>query len=240
MKEQTDLTLDCVRNNRNNLHHCGTPYDYFNLNDILKIDLSRYKMCVFLNAIEISKEVKTIIQKKLQNVTKVWLYAPNWATGGASEVCSIHLREMDNPTAKVHYGEHEFGFTDPTAPMYAVDDPDAEILACYTDGTPACARKSNDIYIATGNVPSDMWRDLARAAGVHIYADTPGAFYADSRFVARQTVWEKQITIHMPFDCTLEELFDGGTYKTENQELKYVAENGETKLFMIRQILNET
>ena len=94
------------------------------------------------------------------------------------------------------------------------------------------------MYIAVGNVPSELWRDLAKAAGVHIYTDTPGAFYADSRFVARQTVWETDLTVHMPFDCVLEEMFDGGIYKTENKELSYTAERGKTKLFLIREIID--
>ncbi len=238
MHDAGNMTVECVRQNRNSLHHCGAPYDHFNLKDITKIDLSRYKMCVFLNAVEMSNEVKAIIQEKLKDVTKVWLYAPNWATGGSAEVCSIQLRETDNPEGKVQYGEHIFGFSDPTSPMYAVDDADAEILAHYTDGTPACARKNKDVYIPVGNIPSDLWRDLARAAGVHIYTDTPGAFYADSRFIARQSMWENDFTIHMPFDCVLEELFDGGIYRTEGKELRYHAENGATKLFIIRETLD--
>ena len=70
-------------------------------------------------------------------------------------------------------------------------------------------------------------------AGVHIYCDTPGALYADSRFVARQTVWETDITVRMPFDCTVEELFSGKTYRTENKELRYREENGAVRLFLI-------
>lgn len=239
MKDENDMTFECGQYNRNNLHHCGAPFDFFNLRDITKIDLSHYKMCVFLNAIEMSEEVKVILKEKMQDITKVWMYAPNWATGGIAEVCSIHLREIDSTEAKVKYGEQIFGFSDPTSPLYAIDDKDAEILAYYTNGAPACARKNKDIYIAVGNVPSDMWRDLARAAGVHIYVDTPGAFYADSRFVARHTVWENNITIHMPFDCITEELFDGGIYRTENRELKYKTENGEVKLFMIREVIHD-
>lgn len=238
LPDGNSMTVDCVRNNRNNLHHCGAPYDHFNLRDITKIDLSQYKLCIFLNAIEISDEVKAVLKKKLQDTAKVWLYAPNWATGGSDEVCSVHLCEMDNPEAKVRYGEELFGFADPISPMYAVDDADAEILAYYTDGTPACARKNNDIYIPVGNVPSDLWRDIARAAGVHIYSDTPGAFYADSRLIARQSVWESDFTIHMPYDCVLEELFDGGIYRTEQKELRYHAEDGKTKLFLIREKLD--
>ena len=239
MSDGGQMTVDCVRNNRNSLHHCGAPFDYFNLSDITKIDLSRYKMCVFLNAVEMSDEVKAVLKEKMQDITKVWLYAPNWATGGIAEVCPIQLCEMNDPDGKVRYGEQLFGFSEPTVPLYAVDDQEADILAYYADGTPACARKNKGVYIPVGNVPSDLWRALAREAGVHIYTDTPGAFYADSRFVARQSVWENDFTIHLPFDCVLEELFDGGTYRTENKELKYSAEKGKTKLFLIREVLDE-
>ena len=232
------MVSDCGQSNRNSLHHCGAPYDLFNLNDVTRIDLGRYKMLVFLNAIEMSEEVKKTIAQKAKDITKVWLYAPNKATGGIAEVCPIGLQELDTAAEKVQYGERIFGFGDPIAPMYAVNDEDAEILARYTNGLPACARKGKDVYIAVGNVPSELWRDLAREAGVHIYADTPGALYADSRLVARQTVWETDITIHMPFDCVVEEMFDGGIYKTENRDLKYTAERGKTKLFLIREIID--
>jgi len=238
MQDESSMTADCGRNNRNALQHCGAPFDFFNLRDVTKIDLSRYKMCVFLNAIEMSDDVKKALSEKAREITKVWLYAPNHATGGIAEVCPIGLREMDATNEKVQYGQRLFGFSDPTSPMYAVDDKDAEILAYYTNGTPACARKGKDVYLAVGNVPSELWRDLARAAGVHIYTDTPGAFYADSRFVARQSVWETDLTVHMPFDCVLEEMFDGGIYKTESKELSYTAERGKTKLFLIREIID--
>ena len=236
MHDQSKMTMDCALNNRDKLHHCGAPFDFLNLRDITKIDLSRYKMLVFLNAIEMTDEVKACLAEKAQDITKVWLYAPNHATGGISEVCPIKLQEIDETDLKVQYREHLFGFSSP-ATLYAVDDKDSEILACYTNGTPACARKGKDVYLAVGNVPTDLWRDLAREAGVHIYSDTPGAFYADSRFVARQSAWETDLTIHMPFDCVLEEMFDGGIYKTENKDLKYNAEKGSTKLFIIREII---
>ena len=44
---------------------------------------------------------------------------------------------------------------------------------------------------------------------------------------------EQDIRITFHFDCVLEELFDGGTYHTENRVLSYHAEHGETKLFLI-------
>ena len=34
MKDETGMPQDCVRRNRDSLHNCGAPYDYYNLNDL--------------------------------------------------------------------------------------------------------------------------------------------------------------------------------------------------------------
>lgn len=235
MQDETRMPQDCVWHNRDSLHNCGAPYDYFNLKDLPDVDPGPYKMFVFLNAVEMTDDVKRVIREELKDKTKVWIYAPNRASGGMAEVCSVNVTEIDLPDGKIRYGDDSFGFSDPASPMFSVEDAHAEILARYENGLPAVGRKGKDVYIPTGNVPAALWRDLARAAGVHIYSDTPGALYADSRFVARQSAEEKDITVHMPFDCTVEELFSGKTYTTENRELNYREENGGVRLFLIRE-----
>ena len=235
MKDSTFITVDSVRHNRDTLHECGAPYDYYNLKDLPYVNCSQYKMFVFLNALEITEEVKQYIQNELVDKTKVWLYAPNLFSGGIEQVCDIVLRTMEDPEAKVNYQGTVFGFTDPVAPLYAVEDPQAEVLASYMDGSCACARKGKTVYLATGNVPPQLWREIARGAGVHIYTEKPGALYVDSRFIARQTVHEKEPELYLPFDCVLEELFEGGIYETDHGVLRYEAPNSETRLFLIRE-----
>lgn len=235
MKDQTPIAHELVAKNRDGLNECGAPYDFFNQNDLPYINHSQYKMYVFFNALEITDEVKKYIKEKLSDKTVIWVYAPNLYSGGTEEVCDIKLQKINDPNAKIEYKGSVFGFSDPTEPLFAAKDDSAQILARYTDGTPACAKKGNSVYIATGNVPHQMWRDIAREAGVHIYSETDGALYVDSRSIGRQTMHEEDITIKLPFDCELEELFDGGTYKTENKALRYKAENGETKLFLIKE-----
>jgi len=235
MKDCTSITMDCVRYNRNALHECGAPYDYFNLNDITKINHKQYKLFVFLNALDMSEEVKNFISGHLQDKTKAWVYAPNLFSGKPEDVCGMALKKLDNPVAKVMYSGKVFGFTDPTEPMFTVDDPDAEILANYESGEAACVRKDKQVYLATGNIPCELWRDIAKEAGVHLYTEKPGSLYVDSRFIARQTVHETEIELKLPFDCVVEELFDGGTYKTEDKILRYRAEHFETKLFFIKE-----
>ena len=234
MKDQTHITVDLVGANRDSLNQCGAPYDYFNQNDLPLLDTDKYKMFVFLTPLEITKEVKEVIKTKLADKTVVWLYAPNIFSGGVDEICNIKLKNIDDPNQKPVYNGKKFGFHDPTLPLFAVDDTDAQILAAYGDGSPACAKKNGHIYIAQGCVPSELWRDIAKDAGVHIYTDVPGSLYVDSRFIARQTMNTEDIELHLPFDCTLEELFDGGEYQTENGVLRYHCKDGATKMFLIK------
>ena len=221
MKDQTAMPFDFTRKTRDALNECGAPYDLYNQNDLTRIDTEKYKMFVFINALEVSDK------------TVVWMYAPNLYSGGIDEVCPIGLREKADSEAKIEYKGEVFGFTDPVAPMFEVDDKDAEFLACYQDGAPACAKKGNRYYIATAKATPALWRDIARESGVHIYTDKNAALYADSRFIARQTMLEEDIELDLPFDCVLEEVFDGGIYKTENKKLRYKSENGKTKMFII-------
>ena len=233
MKDQTSMPFDFTRLTRDSLNECGAPYDLYNQKDLSLIDTDKYKMFVFINSLEMSGEVKKLIDTKLSSKSVVFMYAPNLYSGGISEICPIKLKEMDDPTAKIEYKGEVFGFTDPAAPMFEVDDPDAEIMAKYENGKSACAKKGNRYYIATAKATPTLWRDIAKEAGVHIYTDKRGALYVDSRFIARQTMFEEDIELTLPFDCTLEEVFEGGIYKTENKVLKYKAEDGKTKMFII-------
>lgn len=233
MKDSTTLTVDCVCHNRDSLHQCGAPYDYFNLNDLPAVNIGQYKMFVFLNALDIKAEVRAFIKEHLREKTKVWVYAPDRYSGDFAELSGISLTERDSGDSTVLYKDTSFSFGDPISPLFVPDATDAHVLASYKDGSPACVRRGNQYYLAVGNIPAQLWHDIARASGVHLYTAANGSLYVDSRFAARQTMEEQDIRITFPFDCVLEELFDGGTYHTENRVLSYHAEHGETKLFLI-------
>ncbi len=236
MKDESPITVDLVMNNIGTLNECGSPYDYFNLKDIGKIDLTQYKAFVFINALEISDNIKNFIKNNLAGKSKIWIYAPNLYSGGIEEICSIKTENYDNADAKIIFEDEKFGFTSSTLPMFYVND-DCEILAKYEDGKIACARKNDNVYIATGNVTPSLWRKIFQDAGVHIYAYGGGTLYADNRFIARQTALETDIKIYMPFDCELLEMFENRTYFTKNKILSYSCDNFATKLFMIKKKL---
>lgn len=242
LKDETMISRQIGRHNRNSLHECGAPYDFFNFSDLKKLDPKKYKMLAFLNTMDISDDVVEYLNTTLKDVLKVWVYAPGYVTDNKlsidniKRVTGIAVHEVNSSDImQIDYAGKKFGFNRAVTPIFVADDDNEnEVIARFESGECGVVRRGNNVLISTGNVSAELWHDLAESVGVHMFCKAGGAFYADSRFVARQTVHETDCEIKLPYDCTLEELFDGGTYKTENGVLRYKADRHETKLFLIK------
>ena len=99
---------------------------------------------------------------------------------------------------------------------FYLDDPAAEILARYADGKPAMAvkrlGKGAIVYSAVPLTLPQMYRNIARYAGVHLYLDTDDALYADGDFVMIHTLTAgaKQVRLRQPA-AEIREVFTGET-----------------------------
>ncbi len=232
---------DFVVNNILTLAKCGAPYTVFNLCDFEKIDHARYKLWLFLNDFEMTTAQIERIRTLLADRTKLWLYAPGIVTDGkmAAEnigrVTGIPVEAFDTKEKEpVTVGGETFSFTNPVTPMYAPVERNVEVIGRYRSGKAAFAWKGNDLYAACGCLSASFFRELARKAGVRIYAECDGALYINSKFVSFETVQTEDITLDLGFDCVCEELFDGGELRTVGGKLTYHAEKGRTKLFLFR------
>jgi hypothetical protein len=125
----------------------------------------------------------------------------------------------------------------PVTPLFEVTDGSAEIIARFDNGKNALALKGKTFYCASGNIPYQVWQYAEKKAGIHIYNEHGDGIYVCSQFVACQTVRTEECEIIMPFDCIVEELFEGGIHETQNKVLKYHAKKGVTKLFNIKKKL---
>ncbi|MDD5706634.1 MAG: hypothetical protein PHR35_11985 [Kiritimatiellae bacterium] len=240
LKERVDANNDYGPNNLDNLHHCGADFAVFELSDLEKIDVGRFRMFVFLNTFVMSEQTLKFISEKLAGKLKCFVHAPNYAGGGTLDVEGIRrvtgmqvARFEAEGNAKASFAGVEFGFTNAVSPMFEVVDPEAETLCRFTDGKVAVARKGDTVYSALGNIPWQLWRALAMQVGIHCYTDHGDCHYATTRWVAYQTTRTEEGEIQMPSACELEELFDGGTYKTDSKGLlRFRAPRGRCMLFL--------
>lgn len=126
-----------------------------------------------------------------------------------------------------------------TAPLFEVRDDLAQTLGVYnSNGAPALALKKLDshtsIYSAVGNLPSALYREVARSAGVHIYYEGSDPTYINSRLFGIHMQSDAAVEIAFPSSrpMRLEELFDGGEVRVENGVCRLPQETGVTKLYL--------
>ncbi len=228
---------------RSGLSYMGAPYDVFDTADITKINLDKYKMLVFLDALEISDEVKNFINcvVKKSGKTVLWLYAPAFANDGdgyknMSDITGIEIVKYDGESTKAVYGNNVYGFDVRYDDMFTSND--GEALALFENSSvPALVRKNCggfvSVYSAVGNIPADVLRDVAREAGVFIYSDTSDIAYVNSGIISVCSHTDGEVKINMPYDCTLEEQFDSGEIKVSEGKFTLNMRRGEVKMFKI-------
>ena len=127
----------------------------------------------------------------------------------------------------------------PVSPLFEIDDTSAETLGTYTqNGKVAFARKRlkkyTSIYSAVGNLTTDMYREIARSAGVHIYYEGNDPVYINNRLIGIHMQTDMQHTIKLPENrnCRLVELFDGGEIQASNGTCNIPHAAGEMKLYL--------
>ena len=234
MKIHKSFNFNCMLN----LAKSGIAYDIYNLQDIAKVDMSRYKLCIFLNAFRMSGS--ELEAAKNAECYKLWVYAPNCIKDnridyrGIREVTGMNTEAFEKPLDDtVVAGEIKFGFDKPVSPGFYVNDSSARCIGKYEkSGLCAMAYKNGNYYVPCGNIPSELWRMTAKKCGVHVYSECDGALLADNNFICFQTMNTSTPEIRLKEDGVFEELFDGGIYKSENKVLKYETKPGTVKMFV--------
>lgn len=127
-----------------------------------------------------------------------------------------------------------------TTPLFEVRDEAARTYGVYdSNGAPALALKNHmshtSIYSAVGNLPASLYREIARAAGVHIYYEGRDPVYINSRLLGIHMQSDSAPTITFPIrkPIRLEELFDGGEMRAANGMCQLPQERGVTKLYLL-------
>ncbi len=128
----------------------------------------------------------------------------------------------------------------PISPLFEIIDTKSETLGTYSkNGKVALARKKmkhyTSIYSTVGNLTTSMYREIARAAGVHIYYEGNDPVYINNRLIGihMQTDTEHAIKLPGKKSFRLEELFDGGEIIATDGICHLPHASGETKLYLL-------
>jgi hypothetical protein len=105
------------------------------------------------------------------------------------------------------------------------------------------------VYSAAPGLPSGLLRNLARAAGVHIYSETGDAFYAGRGIVALHAWKSGRKAIRLPERFTVREILggtpplakggQGGGIVQATDRIEFDLNEKETRVFEVRSTSEE-
>lgn len=233
VNKQCRVNSEVICKQRGGLARMGAPYDLFSFNDIDRVDLSRYKLLIFPDAYYLTDAQRDYISTTVKQSGKTLLLIGACDYAGDADlsldrVCAltemkIGILEKSETTVRAMGGT--YGYELPKNPTMYVCDDGAEALGMFAQsGACALAKKSlpgcTVYYSALGNLSDTVMREIARAAGVHIYAEDGVATYVNSGFAGVYNTKAEFTTLILPKDGTYPELFSGKQYTTRDKKVE--------------------
>jgi hypothetical protein len=203
VNDQNPLVAQIYQGTRNKLNRLGAPFDVFSLNDLLKADLSQYKMLVFPGLFELTPEKAEVMKKFALNKdrTVVFAYAPGLSDGKTLDVARV----------KALTGT---AFKTPGVSTVKQAGWTAVYASTYDALTP------------------QVLRQAAVGAGVTIYCEDAVPVYANERLVAIHVAQGGEKTVTLPVACReVKELYTGRVAPVADKRFQYTFASPDTALF---------
>ena len=186
---------------RKQLNRSAVPFGHYVLDDFLFGKPVKSKLDVYAVAYALDAKKRKAIRKRAKNKAAIY----GWATGyidtdknrfspeAMEETTGFKMEENAKPTngiaiptsAGKSIGLSEnFGIDRELRPaLYPVLEDGDIVFATYPNGKPAVVLRGKRLYCGVSHIPAEIYRHMAKLAGIHIYADTPAAVYANGAYI---------------------------------------------------------
>ena len=230
----------------------GVTWDFYLLSDLPHPDLPAYRLYVLLNAAAMDEATHHALVERARrdDATVLYVHAPGYAredgvdaarleafTGMSVDIVAppgpaTYLVEAAHPLAEGLAAEVALGPDVELAPRPVITDPDAEIIARWTAGGVSMARKMregvNTVYCAAVAVPPALLRNIARAAGAHVWSDTDDGIYTDGWYFALHAATDGEKTIRLPGGRRILDVITGEEVSPRATVIQRTMRRGET------------
>ncbi|HAZ03390.1 MAG: hypothetical protein A2W90_00025 [Bacteroidetes bacterium GWF2_42_66] len=224
----------------NQIGKMGAPFDIYLTDDLNDIDVSRYRVFIFLNPIYLTQQNIQIIRRKCMNGNRalIWLYAPG-LIGNKLDVSNVSsVISMDVDYAAEHHEMKILVDIDSeklnyqgtnVSPFVYIKNGMDKIYGRTEDGYVVLASKKEKDYLTVfASVPPVPWQTIqhfAKQSGVHIYSDTGDVVYANQSYLSVSAAKPGKRQIRLPGKSRLQELLGEDTmYEPGSEHEIYFSE----------------
>ncbi|MBU0478423.1 beta-galactosidase, partial [bacterium] len=233
----------------------GAPYDCYLFSDIELVDISKYKLFIFLNTFYIDSQKRKFIKTKLANNgnTLLWLYAPGFINEkgfSKEEMSTLTGIKLDYTDKKMpllintnnyaspvltEYNDKSFGTGKEFSPVVFSIDKDATNLGNLKSGQSGFVMKKMEnytsIFSAAPAIPCEILRNIAKYAGVHLYVDTCDPVYTTPDIIGIHASSEGVKEIKLKSKRDVYDPFKKEWIVRNSDTIRIEMERNETKLF---------
>ncbi len=242
---------------RGALYRIGAPCGYYLLADLAAGKVPPAKMYLFLNCFALGDPERDAMARHCAGKTRVFFYANGFINASADvrnmeQLLQSPMKISLEPTAaRLDAAEHalfhavnDCGTLDRVTPVFFLDvqrsknDPALEILAHYRGSAMPAAwvrrESGSTYYFGTLLVPAKLLRNLAKAAGVHIYCDSDDVIEADGQFLAIHAGSSGVKRLVLPGPADVDDAIRGAKLGSKLRSWTEKLERGETRLYNLR------
>jgi len=240
------------------LGRLGAPFGYYCIEDLPK--LPPQKLYIFANCWAPTDRQRGIIEQRVKRdgAWALWLYAPGLLREngldekGMQDLTGLRLRYAEeaaplkvalsaggNPLLRGLDAALTYGPDQPLGPVIYADDPSATVLGKLvgSDRAGLVVRRFPtwaSVYSAAPVLPARLLRNLAAAAGAHIYVDSDDVVYANRSLLSLTVNAPGPRTVRLPRPATVEDLFTGETVGEKLSEFAIKMPGQSTRLWRTR------
>lgn len=235
------------------LHRLGAPVGHYLVTDLPRI-ANRKLFIIATSFAPTAEDRRALDALKRDGHVLLFLYAPGLYRdgrldeGAMADLTGINLRLSTDPAPLrvtlsgghpiteglegVSYGEAREAF-----PIVYADDADATLLGTLTDGRAGLVVKQQDgwtaIHSAAPMLPAALLRNIARAAGVHLYISTEDVVYASRGLLAVSVKDGGRRTVHLPRRAKVRDLYRGDEVAVGAESFEADFGERETRVFVL-------
>lgn len=172
-RKNTTLQSELLIKNRRSLAECGSPYDIYSIADVCLSDIEKYKLCLFLNQLEVGEKLRARIRELQQKgVYVLWIFAPDYANNGKPSVQNVsEITGMNTVASTASHGALD-GFTSGlSSPFFSIKDSNARTIATFEDSSVAIAQSGKTFYCASTFIPTKYLKQILDIVGIYRYSN---------------------------------------------------------------------
>lgn len=243
-----ELPKPLLSDQRLGLALLGAPCDVWLLDDVMTGRVPRYKLYIFLNAFYLDGESRTTLVQYLnaEPCTALWIYAAgalDQTLGGRVMKDLTGMTLVQRPgkgplQVKVNdVPPYTYGASLPLAPRFVCADDQADVRGQLvgTDYGGLAVKpygQIRSVWSAAPHLPAGLLRNLAREAGVHLYADN-GASVVAARGLLAVRATDTPTVVRLREAADVYELATGKLLGRSVKEFRPVLPAGSSALYYL-------